>query len=297
MDFTSLLNKKAAECDVWLNVYMDRLADDTTPLFDAVKYSVSAGGKRLRMIVLTESARLFADDVNNAIPFACAVEMIHTYSLIHDDLPAMDDALLRRGKPSSHAAFGECAAILAGDGLLHYAFEIMAEAALKKNNDDPRAYIKALYEIARYSGINHMVLGQAMDTMPYNKDAPDMATLTSIYLKKTASMFIGPMMAGSLLAGATDDQSNDIAEFANNFGMVFQITDDILDETGTAIETGKDVGTDKKNNKTTVTSLLGLDEAKRLSRRYASTAKQIIHPYDKYKFFTSLCDYIVDRKK
>jgi len=296
MDFQALLNKKAAECEAWLNVYMDRLVNKTTPLFDAIKYSVSAGGKRLRMIVLTESARLFSDNTNDVIPFACAVEMIHTYSLIHDDLPAMDDALLRRGKPSCHVAFGECAAILAGDGLLHYAFEIMPEAALK-NNKDPRAYIKAFYEIARYSGVDHMVLGQAMDTIPYAKIEPDMAALETIYLKKTASMFIGPMKAGSILAGATDGQAGEIAEFAKNFGMVFQITDDILDETGQAIETGKDAGADKKNKKTTFVSLLGVDGAKRECLLYAAAAKKAVSPYDRHRFFTGLCDFAIERKK
>jgi len=281
--------------DGWLKTYTDKLTGDPTVLYEAMRYAVNAGGKRLRMAVLAECARMFGAPEAEAVPFACAVELIHTYSLTHDDLPAMDDARLRRGKPSCHAAYGECAAILAGDGLLHYAFEIMADAVNGGDAVSMQRRAGAMNEIARYAGVGHMVLGQAMDTMP--AAALDMDMLKTIYIKKTASMFIGPMKSGCRLADASEQQTADISQFALDFGVAFQITDDILDETGTFIETGKEAGNDKANGKTTLSSLLGLDAARELCRSHTDAAKAAIAPHDKNGFFTALCGYALDRRR
>ena len=273
--------------------YLDKLNCEKNSLYQAVKYSVNAGGKRLRMMAVTECARLFSDDIDNAVPFACAVEFIHTYSLIHDDLPAMDNAEYRRGKPTNHKVFGECAAILAGDGLLHYAFEIMAEGSIKSDWRKSDLFMRALYEIAHSSGIQGMVYGQTLDTMP--TEAPDIETLKLIYDKKTASMFIGPMKAGAIISGAHLGEIEQVEGFAQNFGIAFQTADDILDEVSSREITGKDAGADKRNKKVTVTTLLGLDAARIMMNEYMDEAKRIISPLDKYGFFTGLCDYVINQ--
>ena len=283
MEIKKILEIKARECDGYLQEYLSALTDNITPLYEAVKYSVGAGGKRLRMIALLESARLFNDDVKEAIPFACAAEFIHTYSLIHDDLPAMDDADFRRSKPSCHKQFGECVAILAGDALLHYAFEIMSS----------RPYINALHEIAKYSGIGGMVLGQAYDTLL--KEPPDLETLKFIYKNKTSSMYIGPMKAGAITAGAYDESLKKIEAFAENFGIAFQIIDDIIDVTKDIETTGKLRGADVKAGKTTAASLLGLADAREYAEILMDVARENIAPLDRFGFFCGLCDYIINQ--
>ena len=295
MDFLSVLNQKISECDAALHPYLDKLGTDGggSALYEAVRYGVTSGGKRLRMAAVTESARLFADDAADAVPFACAAEFIHAYSLIHDDLPAIDDADYRRGKPSCHRAFGECAAILAGDALLHYAFEIMAEAAVKAGPGRTEAFTRAMYEIASHSGINGMVYGQALDTTPGAK--PDINMLKIICEKKTASMFIGPMKAGAIIAGADAGQIERVGRFALNFGIAFQIADDIADESGEVKATGKKGGADKKNGVTTYASLLGTGAARREMDRYMDEAKVAISSLDRRGFFIGLCDYISSR--
>jgi len=246
------------------------------------------------MIMLLECARLFSSSIEDCIPFACAVEMIHTFSLIHDDLPALDNAEFRRGKQCNHRVYGESMAILAGDGLQHYAFEFMLAASLKQNAEKSHSFIRAMNEIAYYSGINGMILGQAIDTQP-NRPV-DYELLKFIYLKKTASMFIGPMKAGAIIAGADDIRINAISDFAYYLGMAFQITDDILDETGDFEKFGKTIGIDKNNDKTTISSMLGIDKAYDLSLEYISEAKSIISSFELCAFFIDLCDYIVNRK-
>jgi len=294
LDFSLILREKAEECETFLFEYFDKLHDDRTTLYDAMRYSVASGGKRLRMILLLECAQLFSSSIDDCIPFACAVEMIHSYSLIHDDLPALDNAEYRRGKLCNHKVFGESMAMLAGDGLLHYSFEVMLSASLSQKTGKSHLYIKAMKEIANYSGISGMVLGQSIDTQA--NQFIDYDLLKFIYLKKTASMFIGPMKAGAIISGADDAQIALISDFAYNFGMAFQVTDDILDETGDFAEFGKTIGTDKKNNKNTVSSLLGVDQAYRAAVEYITEAQRIISYFNSSGFFINLCNYIINRK-
>jgi len=287
LDFERVLNQKAGECDALLKKYLDGLSDDRTPLYDAMRHSVNAGGKRLRMMAVIESARMFTDDVSGAAPFACAAEFIHTYSLIHDDLPAMDDAEHRRGLPCCHRAFGECAAILAGDALLNYAFEIMSDAPQSPAN------MPALREIAVSAGVRGMVLGQALDTLLENP--PDIETLKDIYDKKTASMFRGPMRAGAMIAGADEEGIGAAGRFAGEFGLAFQIVDDIIDEVGAFDSSGKDAGADKRNRKTTYASLLGVGAARGAAAEHMERAIEIIAPLDRNGFFNGLCGYVMER--
>ena len=294
MSFNEILKNKATECENFLSKYFIDLNDDRTTLYEAMKYSINTGGKRLRMIILLECARLFSSNIEECIPFACAVEMIHTYSLIHDDLPSIDNAEYRRGKLCNHILFGESMAILAGDGLVHYAFEVMIAASLKQDKRKSHLFLQAMNEIASYSGAGGMVLGQSIDTQT---NIPiDVDLLKFIYAKKTASMFIGPMKAGAIISGANYAEINIISNFAYNLGMAFQIADDILDETGNFEELGKNIGTDKSNNKITISSILGIDKAYSLSKEYTSEAKKAISSFEMCDFFISLCDYIINRK-
>jgi len=294
LDFNLILREKADECESYLSGYFNELQDERTTLYDAIKYSVFSGGKRLRMIILLECARLFSDNIDDCIPFACAVEMIHTYSLIHDDLPALDDADYRRGKLCNHKMFGESMALLAGDGLLHLAFETMIAASLKHKAEKSQLLLKAMGEIAYCSGTGGMLLGQSIDTQA--NQTIDFDLLKLIYSKKTASMFIGPMKAAAIISGASDKQIKAISEFAYNLGMAFQITDDILDETGDFAEFGKTIGTDKKNDKNTISSLLGVDRAYELAMKYVTEAQQTISHFESCEFFINLCNYIIKRR-
>ena len=294
MGFSEKLKGKSAVCDEILQQYFADLDDHRTTLFESMKYSLKTGGKRLRMILLLECAQLFSENVEDCFPFACAVEMIHTYSLIHDDLPAMDDAEFRRGKLSNHKVYGEGMAILAGDGLLHYAFEVMVAASLQHDAEKSRSFLRAMNEIAFNAGTGGMLLGQSIDIQ--TDQSVDVDLLKFIYSKKTASMFIGPMKAGAIISGAGDAEVDSISAFALNLGMAFQIVDDILDETGSFEEVGKNPGNDMGNNKVTISSILGIDEAYSLAKEYISEAKKALSIFEERGFLVDLCDYIINRK-
>jgi geranylgeranyl diphosphate synthase type II len=244
------------------------------------------------MILLIESCKLFSDKYDESVPFACAVEMIHTYSLIHDDLPAIDNSSLRRGRPCNHIVFGDNMAILAGDGLLHYAFEIMARHSAAAKGADNR-FPKAMYEIAKACGINGMLYGESLDVQNENTDI-DIELLTLIHVKKTAELIAGAVKAGAVIGGAGDSEIKAVEEYAYNFGLAFQITDDILDVVGDTGTLGKDTGNDA--NKTTYASLYGVDKAMDIAKEYLEKAKERIRPLDRYDFFSELCDYILARE-
>ncbi len=294
MDFKELLKEKAKECDNQIMKYFDNLSSEHTTLYEAMRYSAASGGKRLRMILLKEACRLFSDDISASIPFACAVEMIHAYSLIHDDLPSIDNSPIRRGKPSNHMVFGEDMAILAGDGLLNYAFEIMTEYAVS-NKEKSHLFLRAISEIAKASGIRGMVFGQAIDVQTSGKET-GLELLTLTEEKKTAEMFNGALKAGAITGGADEPAIRIMGEYARNFGLAFQITDDILDVTGDEKKLGKKAGLDSMNKKTTFVSLCGVEKAKSMADGYLEKAADIIKPIDKYGFFTEICGYIKDRE-
>lgn len=230
-------------------------------LFKSMKYTVTLPGKRLRPILCLETCRLFGGEIENAIPTACAIEMLHAQTLIHDDLPCMDDDDFRRGKPSNHKVFGEATAVLAGDALLTFAPEIITKYSY---NLSPATLIRVLNEYFKYAGARGVIAGQVTDieseknTNIENKEE----TLDYIHIHKTSDLFRLAMRTGAIIAEADDEQLQTITDFAMKFGLAFQICDDILDEISTFEETGKTTGKDKEEGKLTYTSLYGLEEAK-----------------------------------
>lgn len=226
-------------------------------LYEAMNYSVFAGGKRMRPLLLLSACEAVGGDIKKAVPFACAMEMIHTYSLIHDDLPAMDNDDFRRGKPTCHKAFDEALAILAGDGLLTMAFEVMLGAVCKEGES---RFAEAAKLIADYSGSEGMLVGQVVDVESEGKKIDD-KTLMFIHDNKTGGLIKAALMAGALIGGADGDTVRNFEKIGYNMGIAFQIKDDILDLTSTSEVLGKPVLSDIKNEKQTYVSLYGLDNA------------------------------------
>lgn len=234
---------------------------------DAMEYSLMAGGKRLRPILLMATADALGVKGYNFLPVACGLEMIHTYSLIHDDLPCMDDDDYRRGRLTNHKVYGEAMAVLAGDGLLTLAFEVM----LEQKNVDPGELIETVREIAMCAGNFGMVGGQGLDLDYEGKQVtPDQ--LRTLHGAKTGALFIGAIRGGARLAGAGDKQMRALTRYADLFGLAFQITDDILDVDGTEEEIGKPVGSDAKNNKSTYVTLYGLPASRELAEKTVAEA-------------------------
>ena len=223
---------------------------------EAMLYSLNAGGKRIRPMLLLEMAKAYGDISDDVVSFAAAIEMIHTYSLIHDDLPCMDDDDLRRGKPTSHVVFGEDIAILAGDSLLNLASEVMLKTIIK--NCENNNYMYAMREILKASGSNGMILGQVADIKYHEKDI-DVATLDFINFNKTGRLLTASIVAGAYIGGAEDKEISLLREIGREIGLLFQIVDDVLDVVGDAEKLGKRTQIDTKNNKKTYPNLLGLD--------------------------------------
>ncbi|MBQ2888780.1 MAG: polyprenyl synthetase family protein [Firmicutes bacterium] len=270
-------------------------------LFAAMDYSLLAGGKRLRPLLFLAALegfnKGFADnstadepDLSAFLPFACGIEMLQTYSLIHDDLPAMDDDDLRRGRPSCHKAFDEATAILAGDGLLTHCFAMLLSVPA-----DSHALVKAVRYFAEKTGIYGMVAGQCLDIQAEGQPIT-VEELRQIHQAKTAALLQASVVCGGLLGGADDDEAAALAEFGRQFGLAFQIVDDILDEVGDAAVLGKPVGSDAANNKTTYVSLLSLDGAKQAAAEATQAAVAALAPLgDKGRLLTALADYYLNR--
>ena len=264
-------------------------------VIDAMNYSVKAGGKRLRPLVLLETLKLFGGEEEEAYPFMAAIEMIHTYSLVHDDLPAMDNDKYRRGKLTTHAKFGENMAILAGDALLNYAYEIMSDAVM--NSKYPKRAIRAMQTIARKAGIYGMVGGQTVDVENEGKEM-SIDTINYIHNLKTAALIEGSMMAGAILAGAKEEEIDIVEKIAKSIGVAFQIQDDILDVTGDTNQLGKAVLSDEKNHKTTYVSLLGVNISKEHVKRYSRDAIELLESLNKDDAFLKfLFVKLIDRDK
>lgn len=231
------------------------------PVFEAMRYSIMASGKRLRPILLLAGAEAVGSGLDALLPFACALECIHTYSLIHDDLPAMDDDDLRRGRPTCHKAFGEAVAILAGDGLLTLAFELMTRPE-GLSVPPQETVLKAIRLLASAAGVSGMVGGQTADILTEGKEI-DAETLEAIHRKKTGALIAASVEMGGLLGGGDPEKISSLREYGTNLGLAFQITDDILDVTGDPSLLGKKTGADARRKKATYPALYGIDEAKR----------------------------------
>ncbi len=256
---------------------------------EAMAYSLEAGGKRLRPMLVLEFCRLAGGDVEKAMPFACAVEMIHTYSLIHDDLPCMDNDDMRRGKPSCHKAFGEATALLAGDALLTKAFEMLAKAELP-----PERIVRAAAILSRCAGIDGMIGGQAVDLLN-EAQAPDFSTLELTCRLKTAALLQAACLLGTAAAG-NDQMADKAREYGLNLGLAFQIVDDILDVTGDSALLGKPVGSDAENGKTTFVTLCGLQKARELAERYSRGAAEVLAQIPGSEDLSRLTEQLLLRK-
>ncbi len=270
--FEEQLKDETAYVENILYQYCPKEKNWQNTIFEAVNYSIKAGGKRLRPMLMLEVLRFFGGKEEEAYPFMAAMEMIHTYSLVHDDLPAMDNDLYRRGKKTTHAVYGEDMGILAGDALLNLAYETMSKAVLCSEN--PGNAAKAMCVIAEKAGIYGMVGGQAIDVQNEGKEI-SLDTILHIYNLKTAALIEAAMMSGAILAGAGEDSVNIIEKIANNIGIAFQIQDDILDVTGTAEQLGKPVLSDEKNNKVTYVTLMGIETSKKQVENYSNEAVKL----------------------
>ncbi|NLL69866.1 MAG: polyprenyl synthetase family protein [Epulopiscium sp.] len=254
-----MLVQKIQEVDNILNHYLIPTSKYEEKIYEAIRYSIFAGGKRLRPILLMEAYQMMDHKIEKVKPFAAAIEMIHTYSLIHDDLPAMDNDDYRRGKLTNHKVYGEGIAILAGDALLNLAFEIMVQGAL---DYDLSLGLQTMKIISKEAGIQGMIGGQVIDLLSENQKI-DFETLIYIHEHKTAALIHSALQAGIILGGGTKEQIQKIKEFGYYLGLAFQIQDDILDEIGSEEILGKATHSDAKNGKVTYVSFHGLEKAKK----------------------------------
>lgn len=263
-------------------------------VLEAMNYSVSAGGKRLRPMLMLETYRMFGGTSKVIEPFMAAIEMIHTYSLIHDDLPAMDNDEYRRGRRTTHVVYGEAMAILAGDALLNYAFETAASAFVLDEGNP--AIGKAFMILASKAGVYGMIGGQVLDVESEGKEI-DADTLKFIHIHKTSALLESAMLIGAVLAGASEQQQRTVELAARELGLAFQIRDDILDVTGNTDELGKPVGSDEKNHKNTYVALEGLEKAKEDVKRYSESAIDRLKSLPvRNEFLYELIEELIDRR-
>lgn len=263
-------------------------------ILEAMNYSVSAGGKRLRPMLMLETYRMFGGTSKVIEPFMAAIEMIHTYSLIHDDLPAMDNDEYRRGRKTTYVVYGEAMAILAGDALLNYAFETAASAFVLDEGNP--AIGKAFMILASKAGVYGMIGGQVVDVESEGKEI-DADTLKFIHIHKTSALLESAMLIGAVLAGASEQQQRTVELAARELGLAFQIRDDILDVTGNTDELGKPVGSDEKNHKNTYVALEGLEKAKEDVKRYSESAIDRLKSLPaRNEFLYELIEELIDRR-
>ena len=282
---------KLVEADLLEELRQTKSLDEN--LMRAMEYSLMAGGKRLRPILLMAAADSINGSGEKFLQVASALEMIHTYSLIHDDLPAMDNDDYRRGKLTNHKVFGEAMAILAGDALLTLAFEV----TLRQKNVPPEILFEVLREISKAAGASGMVGGQVIDLRSEGVQI-DLATLKTMHTGKTGALFKAAIRSGAMLAQAPADKLNALTRYAENFGLAFQITDDILDVEGDDKILGKATGSDAKNNKATYVSLTSLEEAKELAKATINDALTALKDFGaEADFLRELVQFLLDRKK
>ncbi|MBO5088364.1 MAG: polyprenyl synthetase family protein [Lachnospiraceae bacterium] len=318
MNFNEQMKEKVTYIESVIGAYMPQDCTFQKTIADAMNYTMSAGGKRIRPMLMKATFDLYGGDSKLVEPFMAAMEMIHTYSLIHDDLPALDNDDYRRGRKTAHIVYGEDMAILAGDGLLNYAFEVAGKAfdLLEKNsipddvaqldNEKTLALVSelkmrrnvewAMQILAHKPGIYGMIGGQVVDVELTGSKLNE-EQLTYIYENKTGALIEASMMIGAVLAGAGTDGIEKIAKVAYNIGMAFQIQDDILDETSTFEELGKALHSDEKNGKVTYVGIHGLEESKQEVERLSREAITLLQSIEgDSSFLQELTEYLIDRK-
>jgi geranylgeranyl diphosphate synthase type II len=292
IDLSAYLARQQERVDAALSEYFPL---DPAPhrLFEAVRYSLLGGGKRVRPVLALAACEAVGGDSEAALPVACALEMIHSYSLVHDDLPAMDDDALRRGRPTTHIAFGEGVAILAGDALLTEAFAVLARAAAAAPR--PRRLLLAAREIAEAAGAHGMVGGQAADLVAEGREV-DLATVEFIHVRKTGALILAATRAGALVGGAGARPLRRLTRYGECLGLAFQVADDILDAIGTREQTGKVQGRDQDRHKATFPAVLGLPAAKARARQLREQALNALGTFgDAAEPLRALADFVVGR--
>ena len=298
MEITTYLSERRRRVEDGLARFMLPADGPFREHIESMRYSLFVGGKRLRPILCLAGAEAVDEGeavTRRALPVACALECLHTYSLIHDDLPAMDDDDLRRGKPTNHIVFGEAAAILAGDGLLTFAFELLGGEATA--TIDAATRVRIIAAIARAAGPLGMVGGQSLD-MLYEGQQVGYDVLRSIHRSKTGAMITAAVQSGGLVAGADPDQEAALCAYGDNIGLAFQIVDDLLDVVATTEELGKTAGSDERAQKVTYPSLFGVETSKTMAREAAAEAVAALASFDrKADPLRTLANYIVDRRK
>jgi geranylgeranyl diphosphate synthase type II len=294
MIFEDQLNTYIEIVNEHLSSYFNYENGHNNTLIKSMKYSLFAGGKRLRPVLALASYELFGEDVREVMPYACALEMIHTYSLIHDDLPAMDNDDYRRGKLTNHKVFGEGIAILAGDGLLNYSFEIMLDNALKQKDLYP--HIRSIQEIAKSAGIDGMIGGQVVDLESENIAIKE-EILNYIHLNKTAALITAPLKIGAIIGGAKEEDIKSMEEIGLNLGLAFQIQDDILDVIGDESKLGKSIGSDMEKHKSTYPALFGIETSIERVKELTDRVNFLLKPYNKNSnFLLELNHYLMKRE-
>jgi geranylgeranyl diphosphate synthase, type II len=295
-DFKAYLDEKRAMVDAALEACFPEPRGLTSDLIKAMRYSLFAGGKRLRPILCMAGAEAVGGSGRDVLPVACALELIHTYSLIHDDLPVMDDDDLRRGKPTNHKVFGEPIALLAGDGLLTEAFSVMTSPEIS-DRVPPQALIQAIRLIARAAGPEGMVGGQVVDIQWEGRPA-DLDVVKFMHTHKTGAMITASVASGAVLGGADGSQSRAIASYGEKIGLAFQISDDILDIEGDSETMGKRAGADQEKGKMTYPAVLGLDRSKSIQRDLIQEAIDELRQFDgRAEPLRHIAKYIIERRK
>ena len=297
MDIKNELNLRAESAEDVVIRFLPDVEGMQSSIFDAMQYSVTAGGKRLRPILMNETFQLFGGEGDVIEPFMAAIELIHTYSLVHDDLPAMDNDMLRRGKPTTHAVYGEAMGVLAGDALLNYAFET-ALNAYDEDVDTVRV-TEAMRLLARKAGVFGMIGGQVVDVESEKKQLEmTKEKLDFIYELKTGALIEASMMIGAVLAGATEEQVETVENVAKKIGLAFQIQDDILDIEGDEATLGKPIGSDERNEKCTFVTFAGIEKSKEEVKRLTDEALEELNSLpEKNEFLNELLNYLVYRDK
>lgn len=290
-EYAEIINR-AAEQYMNADMFSGRESTGLDRMLEAMAYSLSNGGKRIRPMLALEFCRLCGGEPEKAVPFALALEMIHTYSLIHDDLPCMDNDDMRRGKPSSHKVFGEADALLAGDGLLTLAFETVLSAPDMTAEQKSAAGLA----LAKAAGCSGMIAGQVMDLANEGRKA-ELDEIAKTDRLKTGELIMAAASMGCIAANADEDKTSAAREYCADIGLAFQIVDDILDVTGSTELLGKPVGSDGENEKSTYVSLLGLERSKELAKELTEKAKAALSVFgDEKEFLIMLADRLADRK-
>lgn len=290
-EFDNILKNDIRKVNNSLLSFIPDAKDGQYSVVEAMEYSLENGGKRIRPVLALEFARACGGSRDDCLPLACSLEYVHTYSLIHDDLPCMDNDDLRRGKPSCHKKFDEATALLAGDALLTHAFEIVADSDI---SDDKKVMIVSL--LAQNSGVSGMIGGQVIDLL-FEQGNPTLRELLTVYKLKTGALISAACLIGCISAGASDEQLSAASKFAYSLGIAFQIQDDILDIIGDEEKLGKPVGSDAENSKTTYASIVGIDKAKTDVERLTQSAVEQLELFENTEFIEQLAYKLINRDK